>query len=182
MPDDRSSTAPVAANEATPPAPAPSHGGIKPWLPLIITTLLMPLLAWGMAQFVILPQLQHGLGINVTAASTAASKSKNEGKKEKPVSVPMNKLLVNVADTMGARYLLVSLSIVGSGADFQAKITEHDAQLRDVASGVLGSKTLADLEKPGERNLIRNELLSGFNGILGNSVVQEIYLPEFAVQ
>jgi flagellar FliL protein len=72
--------------------------------------------------------------------------------------------------------------LVGSGPDFQAKITEHDAQLRDIASGVLGSKSLADLEKPGERNLIRNELISGFNGILGDSAIQEIYLPEFAIQ
>jgi flagellar FliL protein len=83
---------------------------------------------------------------------------------------------------MGARYLLVSLSIVGTGADFKNVVDEHDAQLRDMASGVLGSIPLADLEKPGERNLIRNELISGFNNILGDSTVQEIYIPEFAIQ
>ena len=181
MPEDRTSTPPPAANEATPPAPAPA--GFKPWLPLLITTVFMPVLAWGMTQFVILPQLQQGLGISAPAGAPAAAKAnKKDAKKEKSISVPMNKLLVNVADTMGARYLLVSLSLVGSGPDFQAKITEHDAQLRDIASGVLGSKSLADLEKPGERNLIRNELISGFNGILGDSAIQEIYLPEFAIQ
>jgi flagellar FliL protein len=183
-PEDRRTTATPTPDSAPPPtpAPAPARGGLLAWLPLIITTLLMPVLAWGMTQFIILPQLEHELGISASASSPAAGKNKKDKSKEKTVSVPMNKLLVNVADTMGARYLLVSLAIVGSGPDFQAKITEHDAQLRDIASGVLGSKSLADLEKPGERNLIRNELLSGFNSILGDSTVQEIYLPEFAIQ
>jgi flagellar basal body-associated protein FliL len=30
--------------------------------------------------------------------------------------------------------------------------------------------------------MIRNELITGFNNILGDSVVQEIYLTEFAIQ
>jgi flagellar protein FliL len=94
----------------------------------------------------------------------------------------MNKLLVNVADTMGARYLLVSLSVVGNASDFKDKMLEHDAQLRDMACGALATKTLADLEKPGERNSIRTELITGFNNILGDSMVQEIYLTEFAIQ
>ena len=183
MPEDRPpATTPPTDDAAPAPTPAPSGGGFKPWLPLVITTVFMPVLAFGMTQFVILPQLQKGLGINAPAASPTVAKPKKDISKEKTISVSMNKLLVNVAGTMGARYLLVSMSIVGTGSDFKAKIDDHDAQLRDMASGVLGSKSLADLEKPGERNLIRNELISGFNNILGDSTVQEIYLPEFAIQ
>jgi len=182
MPEDRpATTTNTPTDDALPPSPAPSAGGFKPWLPLIITVVFMPVLAFGMTQYVLLPQIERGLGI-LPAAAPAASKPKKDTTKEKTVSVPMNKLLVNVAGTMGARYLLVSLSIVGTGSDFKAKIDDHDAQLRDAASGVLGTKTLADLEKPGERNLIRNELLSSFNNILGDSAVQDIYLPEFAIQ
>jgi flagellar protein FliL len=183
MPEDRLSAAtPPPDNGAAPAvAPATSRSGFKPWLPLIITTLFMPVLAWGVAQFIILPQLEKKLAI-ASSSSQPVSKAKKDTQKEKTISVPMNKLLVNVANTMGARYLMVSLSIVGSGTDFQANIIEHDAQLRDIASGVLGSKTLADLEKPGERNLIRTELIAGFNRILGDSKVQEIYFPEFAIQ
>jgi len=142
----------------------------------------MPVLAFGMTQYVLLPRLQDGLGAKPSAAAPAAAKPKKENPGAKPVSVPMNKLLVNVAGTMGARYLLVSLSVVGSGSDFKEQMQSHDAQLRDAASSVLGAKTLADLEKPGARNLIRNELLASFNNILGDSVVQDIYIPEFAIQ
>ena len=97
-------------------------------------------------------------------------------------SVSLNKLLVNVAGTMGSRYLLSSITLLGDAADFPARVAQHEPQLRDMASGILNTKTIADLEKPGARNLIRGELLAGFNTILGNSAVREIYFTEFAIQ
>jgi flagellar protein FliL len=178
MPEDKASADP-AEGSAAPAVPAVG-GGFKAWLPLVVTVLLMPALAYGVAQFVILPQLQKGLGLKGVAGDAATAKKEPADAKQE--SVVMNKLLVNVADTMGARYLLVSLSVVGNTSDFKQKMTDHDAQLRDMACGDLATKTLADLEKPGERNVIRNELITGFNNILGDSVVQEIYLTEFAIQ
>ena len=162
-------------------APAPASGGFKAWLPLVASVLAMPVLAYATTQFVLLPQLQKGLGITPAVTEVRAKGSK-EGAEAKRESVPMNKLLVNVAGTMGSRYLLVSLSVVGADPDFKAKMTAHDPQLRDLACGALATKTIADLEKPGARNLIRSELISGFNNILGGPVVQEIYLTEFAIQ
>jgi flagellar protein FliL len=180
MPEDDNKT--EAPETAPPPAP-PSAGGFKGWLPLIITILLMPGLAFGVAQFVILPQLQKGLGIKTVGASTTATgESKKEGSSGKQESVLMSKMLVNVAGTMGARYLLVSVSVMGTGTDFKQKMEDHDAQLRDMACGDLATKTLADLEKPGARNLIRSELINGFNNILGDSSIQDIYFTEFAIQ
>jgi flagellar FliL protein len=171
------------AAETPAPAPVAAGGGFKAWLPLIVTILLMPALAFGVAQFVILPQIQKGLGIKTTGASTsAAGDSKKEASGAKQESVLMQKMLVNVAGTMGARYLLVSVSVVGTGADFKQKMADRDAQLRDMACGDLATKTLADLEKPGARNLIRTELINGFNNILGDSSVQDIYFTEFAIQ
>jgi flagellar FliL protein len=183
MPEDDNKAEEAA--EAPAPPPARKSGGIGGWLPLIITILLMPALSYGVAQFVILPQLQKGLGIK-SASSTSTSSSTTETKSDngapKTESVLMNKMLVNVAGTMGARYLLVSVSVAGTGKDFKDKMDQHDAQLRDMACSSLATKTLADLEKPGARNLIRNELITGFNNILGDSSVQDIYFTEFAIQ
>jgi len=186
---NRAEAAPAEENGAsTAPATASPSGGIKAWLPLIVMVLLMPALAYAMTTFVIVPKLQKGLGGSTIATAPAAASAESGAKSKKEVAgakkeaVPLNKLLVNVAGTMGARYLLVSLSVVGSGADFKAKMEEHDAQLRDMAQGALRTKTIADLEKPASQNLIRNELISGFNNILGDGTVEEIYFPEFAIQ
>jgi flagellar protein FliL len=161
--------------------PTPVSSGFKSWLPLIITVVAMPVLAFAMTQFVLLPQLKKGLGTS-SGSVVANAKEAKPAPDAKREAFPMNKLLVNVAGTMGARYLLVSLTVSGADADFKGKIQAHDAQLRDFGCGVLATKTIADLEKPGARNLIRSELLSGFNNILGSSVIQEIYLTEFAIQ
>jgi len=169
--------------EGAAPPPAAKSGGIGAWLPLMITIVLMPALAFGVAQYVILPQLQKGLGIKTdTSSGSGGGESRKESSGAKQETVLMNKMLVNVAGTMGARYLLVSVSVAGSASDFKDKMTEHDAQLRDMACGALATKTLADLEKPGARNLIRSELITGFNNILGDNMVQDIYFTEFAIQ
>ena len=55
-------------------------------------------------------------------------------------------------------------------------------KLRDAAASSLSSKTINDLEKPGIRNLVRTELITIFNTILGKGMVSEIYLTEFAIQ
>jgi flagellar protein FliL len=176
---------PTAQSAAPAISPASATGGFKAWLPLIITILVMPVLAFAMTQFFLLPRLQKALGISA-AARPASAPTQEVKEKEDPKTakdcVPMNKLLVNVAGTMGARYLLVSLSVVGSDSDFKAKMQAHDPQLRDLAGGVLATKTIADLEKPGIRNMIRSELISTFNSVLGGAEVQEIYLTEFAIQ
>ena len=187
MPANRTEPTP-GPEEAKEPTPAPATatpaagGGFMSWLPLIITVVLMPVLAWGMTKLVLLPQLQKGLGITPVAAAEPGAKPKKNAPEAKRETVTMNKLLVNVAGTMGARYLLVSLSIVSGDAEFKAKMQEHEPQLRDMACGVLATKTIADLEKPGARNLIRSELISGINNILGDAMVEEIYLTEFAIQ
>ncbi len=183
MPED-DNKAEEAAEKPAAPVTAPS-GGFKAWLPLVITMLFMPALAFGVAEYVILPQLQKGLGIKAEVAPSSSgggSETKKEGAGAKQESVLMNKMLVNVAGTMGARYLLVTVSVAGTGTEFKDKMAEHDAQLRDMACGALATKTLADLEKPGARNLIRSELINGFNNILGDAMVQDIYFTEFAIQ
>lgn len=182
----------MAANriEASPTAEAPAAAGaaekpagssaLKAWLPLIIALVAMPVLAYATTKFVLLPKLQKDLGITAAAGEAGQEgKTAEAGRKE---TVAMTKLLVNVSGTMGQRYLLVSLSLVGSDPAMKEKLKEHDAPLRDMACGTLATKTLADLEKPGSRNLIRAELMSGFNNILGSPMIQEIYMTEFAIQ
>src|SRR5580765_1542467 len=99
----------MAANTAEPtpgpeeapsqaPAPASTSGGIKAWLPLILSVALMPALAFAMTKFVLIPQLQKGLVVKAATPGDHGEKPKKEipagGKKE---SVIINKLLVNVA-------------------------------------------------------------------------------------
>lgn len=173
--------------------PAPSSGGFGAWLPLVVTVVLMPVLAYAMTTYVLLPKLQHSLGGQPVqareAGSEGAAPSNGSGEKAparetgKPkIKVPLSKVIVNVSGSLGTRMLLASFTLAGSAGDFKTKIEENNDQLRDLAASTLGSKTIADLEKPEARNLIRAELLSQFNSVLGGNAVQDIYITEFAIQ
>ena len=175
-----------SANESKP------SGGFKPWLPLVVALVAMPALAYATTRFVLLPKLQHALALPVTgstpdsvsetSAAAGAESGKTAAQAKTKVMVPLSKMLVNVAGTMGTRYLMTSVTLVGNNADFKTKIEENKDQLMDLATGALSSKTISDLEKPGARNVIRAELMTVFNNALGGSVVQEIYITELAIQ
>jgi flagellar FliL protein len=146
----------------------------------------------------LLPKLQRTLGSAATGSEPEAGKQGKIATAAKPaavskggkdlaankpkITIPMNKVLVNVSGSMGTRYLLVTMTLVGTSPDFKGKIENNRDQLTDLAAGTLASKTISDLEKPGARNLIRSELTSVFNNALGDGTIQDIYLTEFAIQ
>jgi flagellar FliL protein len=191
-----------AAKEAAPqaaaaPAPAPEAGGIKPFIPLIANLVLLPVLAYVMTAFVLVPKLAKKVGpaeasVAESAAGSSSHGESSSGSKSEGVegangkikySVPLSKkTLVNVSGTMGTRYLLAEFVLVGNSPSLRAQVEKSDAELRDAAASALASKTIADLEKPGIRNMIRSELITIFNSILGKGAVSEIYLTEFAIQ
>jgi len=181
-----------------PPAAAPA-GGFKAWLPLVVTLLAMPALAYGTMRLLILPKLQQGMA--VSAAETSASVDGEApvaeegatahggsgspvagGSRRGPTSVRLDKLVVNVSGSMGTRFLMASITLVGTKPGFKETIDANRDQLMDLAASTLSSKTIADLERPGARNLIKTELISVINNAMGESLVRDIYIPEMAIQ
>ena len=184
----------AAAAAETVVAAAPS-AGLAAWLPLLAAIVAMPLLAYATTTFVIVPKLAAAVaaapGKDASAASPkpaakpSAKPAGHGGKEEgagKSKNVSLSKLLVNVSGSMGARYLLASLTLVPKDEEARDALEEKRDQILDLASSALSSKTIVDLEKPGSRNLIRSELLSIFNNALSEGAVKEIYFTEFAVQ
>lgn len=186
-------------------------GGIKAFLPLILCVVLMPALAYATTMFLVVPKLQnaisqgskgaadehgeHGDAPAAEAGSHGAKEahgaapkdahgakgpSKSSGKAK--VSVPLDKVLVNVAGSMGTRYLLAKFTLVSEKGDFKETVDKNTDQLKDLSMSIMGSKTITDLEKPGARNVIRSEILSAFNTVLGSGTVQELFFTEFAIQ
>jgi flagellar FliL protein len=175
------------ADEASPAAPpAKPASAIKQWLPLIITVVIMPALAFATTRFVLLPQMKKGLSPATAApaepsgTNTDAGPGVIDGKPK--VTVPLTKILVNVAGTMGTRYLMTSVTLVGTDENMKVKIEQNKDQLLDLATGTLSTKTISDLEKPGARNVIRAELMTVFNNALGGPIIREIYITELAIQ
>jgi flagellar protein FliL len=175
-PESTRSDVPAPAPGA--PIPTPS-AGIRAWIPLIVTVIAMPILAYVTTTFVLIPKVVRAFAPASASESGSATATVAQGKRE---TAALNKIVVNVAGTMGTRFLLTSITLVGTASDFKSRVDQQRDQLLDLASSTLGNKTIADLEKPGARNQLRTELLSIINNAFGAEFVQEIYITELAIQ
>src|SRR5213592_4511644 len=150
MPDKKPDSAKSEGDSAKPgPGKEPNAngrqgGGLLAWLPLILTVVLMPVLAFTTTKFLIIPKVaaarEAATGEAETAdptpeASREAVKETKEtkdnhdsggkGRVKKKQSVPIAKVVVNVAGSMGTRYLLTSFTLVGTQNEFKSIIEEN---------------------------------------------------------
>lgn len=190
---EKKETAP--APDAT---PAAGGGGKSSWLPAIIAIVLAPAATWGVAQFVLLPKLQatlaasadpeaHAAEAKPAAEHGAAKKSGGHGKEKGGEAAATDgyrfeNVVVNLAGTMGTRYLKTSFLVTGKDAGLISRFDESKAQLGDITLAVLSSLTLADLEEPGSKNIIREKLLSAYNQVFGKKIAENLYFSDFVVQ
>jgi flagellar basal body-associated protein FliL len=205
MPEDKGKDTTQDAKKA---AGGAAGGGLKAMLPLILTVLLMPALAYAMTRFVLVPKLQKAIvvsaatvaqGDEAAAPADPAPEHAETGKEKTPAAHGtegtakplakgakatwnLPKVIVNVKDTQATRYLMSSYTLVGKGDDFKNILDANVDQIRDVTSGVLSTKGIQDLEKTDARSIIKSELIAAINTALGKPAVQEIYITEFAIQ
>ncbi len=179
------------------------------WAPVIAMLVLMPGITYGVAQFVILPKVRavfqeqnteaaagkdgHGGGETNDGQGKAEAKG-GHGKAEAKGghgkgsvaggqgTYDFESVVVNLSGTMGTRYLKASFTIYSDNADLKEVVEKNKKQLLDVASTVLGSRTLADLEQPGAKNVVRNDLMANINQAVKSDLVTKIFFSEFVVQ
>ncbi len=191
--------APAVAAPANASAAPAKKGGIGAWIPVIAAILLAPVATWATVEFVLLPRLQkkvaaassgeHGADAPAHAAEAPAHGSKpgKEGKAEKggsgPGSYEFQNVVVNLAGTMGTRYLKTSFIVTAAAnTDIKSQFDGSKARLTDVTLNVLSSLTLADLEEPGAKNVIREKLVMAYNQALGKKVADQVYFSDFVIQ
>ena len=181
--------APVVASSA---AAAPASG-LKAWLPTIAALLLAPAATWATVEFVLVPRLQKKLTVATSsepvaeaapAAAAAHGKPGKGGKegKEPSASYEFQNQVVNLAGTMGTRYLKTSFLVTGTDPNIKALFEAAKPKLTDVTLNVLSSLTLADLEEPGAKNVIREKLVSAYNQALGRKIADQVYFSDFVIQ
>jgi len=201
-------TAPAApAAEAAPAEKKKSGGGgISAWLPAIVAVILAPAATFGVAEYVLLPRLQAKLGAPAADAHGKAEagaeheepaeeapakeekggKGGKEGKgegKEAGGNYEFANVVVNLAGTMGTRYLKTSFIVTGvGGKSVKGVFDAQKAKLTDITLNVLSSLTLADLEEPGSKNVLREKLVAAYNQALGKRIVEQVYFSDFVIQ
>jgi flagellar FliL protein len=183
-----------------PSAPA-KRGGIGAWIPVILAIVLAPVATWATVEFVMLPRLQKKIataGTEEPAEAAVASEGhgapKHGGKEGKDgkggkesaagAGYEFQNVVVNLAGTMGTRYLKTSFLVTPAAKDTDIKAIFEGSKprLTDVTLNVLSSLTLADLEEPGAKNIIREKLVMAYNQALGKKIADQVYFSDFVIQ
>jgi len=179
------------ADAAVPAVAVKAPGALAGWLPVIAVVLLSPVATWATVEFLLLPRLQKKMSAPPAAeadAEPAAPKAEGgEGGKGKEGAGSPNyefsNVVVNLAGTMGTRYLKTTFLVTGApNVNIGSVFEGAKPRLTDVTLNVLSSLTLADLEEPGAKNVIREKLVAAYNQALGRKVADQVYFSDFVIQ
>lgn len=177
------------AGEENVQAKAPS--ALKAWIPAICAILIAPVASFAVAQFVLLPKLQKKLAAAPSTEAPAApaaeappAKAAAEGGKPGAAtnSYEFTNVVVNLSGTMGTRYLKTSFTVTGGDANLKQLFETDKPRLTDVTLNVLSVLSLAELEEPGAKNVLRDKLVAAYNQAFGHRVVEQVYFSDFLIQ
>lgn len=127
------------------------------------------------------------LGVAVFTKKGHAKKSKiPDGPK---TMVSMGEMVVNLADSAEVRYVKADIVLEvcgkmeagGEGGEGGGDSTGK-APLRDAIIGVLSSKQFAQINKPGGKDALKDEITTACNKRLGEAKVTNVYFNQFAMQ
>ncbi|MGQ0720024.1 MAG: flagellar basal body-associated FliL family protein [Candidatus Eiseniibacteriota bacterium] len=123
----------------------------------------------------------------------AHAESGEHGHDEDPPALgpllPLDGILVNVAETQGRRYFKTSITLEMAG---EAKESKHGGGgavdhlpmpvLRGAILDVLSAKTLDQLIQPTARDSLKTEILESLNAEVGPGTFHDLFFTEFLVQ
>lgn len=96
--------------------------------------------------------------------------------------VTLPTFLVNLADPLGRRYIKLTLDVEVVSPEAAAELESSQAKVRDAIILLLSSKSYVDLAPLENKILLKNEIVTRLNQILGGSKVVRVYFTELVIQ
>ncbi len=167
--------------------PAAGEGGGEksgsPIVPILAIVVLLPAITFAMGEYVLIPRMKEALGVTGHGEQKHGEKkggySENHGEVH---TFEFSNIVANLSGALKSRYVKVTFTVEGSHAEFVPIMESNNIKLIDATLGVLSSLSLADLEKAGVKNLLRNNLLNTFETTLNERIVEQLYFSELVVQ
>jgi len=151
-------------------------GGSGGMLPALLIIVLMPLVSFAMFKFMFIPMIKAEMP---EAGEHAEIKPEDVHVKKDADAEPLHyqfpeAVNANIKGTNMTRYVRVLIAVESVHGDLADQMDNNMFKLRDHANTFH--------EKPEMKTIISNELKMGFNKLLGDSVIEHVYLPEYAIQ
>ncbi len=173
--------APAEGAATATPAAKPAGKGLA--LPVLLGVVVVAAGAgFALGDFVVAPRVVAARSAKPAAAATPED-GKEHGKKGKEAKASVFKIdnvVVNPLGSEGSRFLMASIAIEVSDDKALDRLREKDAQVRDLVTSILESKSMNALTRPGARDDLKRELVKAVQPITGGT--PRVYLPHFVIQ
>ena len=103
-------------------------------------------------------------------------------KGEGAIMLPVDPLLTNLLDGKSYRFMKLSLCLEISGPVQAEKTKARMAVVRDTVVTVVSFKSFRDILSPEGKVQLKDELMMRFNQLLGERVVQDLYITDIIMQ
>lgn len=159
------------------------------WGPAIMVLILLPVLSFVLAEFVLFPRLQNKFEqtvgkINLTEQASVQEAASPENTAGEKTTYEIKDIMSNVgSETMGQiRYARVSLVLEGKGENFLEIMKKNEAQFIDTTLDVFSALSLDDLNNPNIKNIVKNQLLQRFEESVGERCIYNLFFSQFIIK
>lgn len=153
-------------------------------LSLLIALIGMPLLAYAVTSWVLIPKMKAAVGLQLDVVTGDGEKDVDEkGEGEKGSDTwELNGVIINPADAGGARRVYLDLALKGSGKNFSKKMEQARVQLADGVRRLFSSKTVIELQALGttDEDIAKDHIRTAINTALNEKLVESVYITQWA--
>lgn len=115
----------------------------------------------------------------IKGEAEAQTKEATEEKEVMGKVIPLEKFIVNLAQSKGRKIMSVSMEIEVQGEHVLEEIEKRKPQIRDIIIIILSSKTYENVESRGGKDGLRNEIKDTINSFLVQGKISNVFFTEF---
>ena len=154
-------------------------------IPVASIIIMVPLLTYLVGEFVLIPRIRNLINEDHSLERGADLNSETQALGNENFQIfEFEDIVANIVGAVPSqsRYVKVSFTVEGLDPDFKSLMESNRARIIDATLGVLSGFSVTDIQEPGFKNLLRNDLLNTYEIALKKRVIQQLYFSEFVVQ
>ena len=153
------------------------------WLLLIIFILLILGGGAAGAWIFFLADMFKGGG-DAAGGGHAAPQATDAGTAPQPIgtTIALPVFTVNLADPLGQRFIKISIEVEVADTKAAQAMDQQKARIRDSIIMLLSSKSYADIASTESKMMLKGEITSRLNAILGSGKVYQVFITDMVIQ
>jgi len=160
-----------------------SGGGLLPIINLVLLVLVLAsggFIAWKMMSMEQPPEAPKTATVQQTD-ETAIPEADDESDAP-PVSMDVDNLTINLADTDRDRYLRVKITLELRSEDAKTKVSENMVKIKDLLISSISGKKFSEIRTPQGKYELKMDLIYRINRLVGGKPVKNLYFADFVSQ